>query len=191
MASPKEEKEDLRRIQFLNEVRRCLESLKVNNDYGIIVRTVAFDSEHLEQLNERSRLPAIHIMHGAMVTIDEGPTETQIGDLGDIVEVFPVLLRCTVKGPEPGENEKLSENEKIEKKSFQAIKLRHAVEKVLVGLPGQYVLRIIEENKNGGIVDTKLTSFSLPKVQENWGSPWLEIEMNYEIIHTYRKGRPV
>lgn len=172
--------EDLRRIAFLSSVHRRLLLLTEDpNDFGIVVPTVAFDAQHLEELDERARLPSIHVMQGSVGAIDEGPTPDG-GDLGDIVEIFPVLLRCTVKGPTPGEDEKL-----IEKKSFQAIRLRHGVEKVLVGRPGQNVLGV------PGIVDTSLTTFALPQVRENWGSPWLAIEFNYHIIHTYRKGEPV
>ena len=171
---------DLRRIEFLNAVHRRLLLLSANpNDFGIVVPTVAFDAQHLEELDERSRLPSIHIMQGSVGAIDEGPTP-EGGDLGDIVEVFPILLRCTVKGPTPAEDPN-----KIERKSFQAIRLRHGVEKVLVGRPGQNVLGV------PGIMDTMLTTFSLPQVRENWGSPWLAIEFNYHIIHTYRKGEPV
>ena len=172
--------EDLRRIEFMKAVHLRLLLLSDNpNDFGIVVPTVAFDAQHLEELDERSRLPSIHIMQGSVGEIDEGPTP-DLGDLGDIVEVFPVLLRCTVKGPTHDEDPEL-----IEKKSFQAIRLRHGVEKVLVGRPGQNVLGV------SGIVDTSLKTFALPQVRENWGSPWLEIEFNYHIIHTYRKGEPV
>lgn len=171
---------DLRRIEFMKAVHLRLLLLTDNpNDFGIVVPTVAFDAQHLEELDERSRLPSIHIMQGSVGAIDEGPTP-EAGDLGDIVEVFPVLLRCTVKGPAPDEDEKL-----IERKSFQAIRLRHGIEKVLVGRPGQNVLGV------PGIVDTSLTTFALPQVRENWGSPWLAIEFSYHIIHTYRKGEPV
>lgn len=171
---------DLRRIEFMKAVHLRLLLLSNDpNDFGIVVPTVAFDAQHLEELDERSRLPSIHIMQGSVGAIDEGPTP-DTGDLGDIVEVFPVLLRCTVKGPTHGEDEKL-----IEKKSFQAIRLRHGIEKVLVARPGRNVLGV------PGIVDTSLTTFSLPQVRENWGSPWLAIEFNYHIIHTYRKGEPV
>ena len=117
-------------------------------------------------------------MQGAVGAIDEGPTDDG-GDLGDIVEVFPVLLRCTVKGPTPSEDPN-----KIERKSFQAIRLRHAVESVLVSRVGN-VLGV------DGIEDTMLSTFTLPQVRENWGSPWLAIEFNYNIIHSYRKGEPV
>lgn len=171
---------DLRRIEFMKAVHlRLLQLTEDPNDFGIVVPTVAFDAQHLEELDERARLPSIHVMQGSVGTVQEGPTP-EAGDLGDIVEVFPVTLRCTVKGPTPGEDEKL-----IEKKSFQAIRLRHGVEKVLVGRPGQNVLGV------PGIVDTTLTTFALPQVRENWGSPWLAIEFNYHIIHTYRKGEPV
>ena len=171
---------DLRRIEFMKAVHLRLLLLSDDpNDFGIVVPTVAFDAQHLEELDERSRLPSIHIMQGSVGAIDDGPTP-DAGELGDIVEIFPVLLRCTVKGPIPGEDEKL-----IEKKSFQAIRLRHGVEKVLVARPGRNVLGV------PGIVDTSLTTFSLPQVRENWGSPWLAIEFNYHIIHTYRKGEPV
>ena len=171
---------DLRRIEFLNAVHNRLLLLSANpNDFGIVVPTVAFDAQHLEELDERSRLPSIHIMQGSVGAIDEGPTP-EGGDLGDIVEVFPILLRCTVKGPTPAEDPN-----KIERKSFQAIRLRHAVESVLVSRPGNNVLGV------PGIMDTMLTTFSLPQVRENWGSPWLAIEFNYHIIHTYRKGEPV
>ena len=171
---------DLRRIEFMKAVyQRLLLLTNDPNDFGIVVPTVAFDAQHLEELDERSRLPSIHVMQGSVGAIDEGPTPDG-GDLGDIVEIFPVLLRCTVKGPAPDEDEKL-----IERKSFQAIRLRHGVEKVLVGRPGQNVLGV------PGIVDTSLTTFLLPQVRENWGSPWLAIEFNYHIIHTYRKGEPV
>lgn len=171
---------DLRRIEFMKAVHQRLLLLTDDpNDFGIVVPTVAFDAQHLEELDERSRLPSIHVMQGSVGAIEEGPTPDG-GDLGDIVEIFPVLLRCTVKGPTPGEDEKL-----IEKKSFQAIRLRHGVEKVLVGRPGQNVLGV------PGIVDTSLTTFALPQVRENWGSPWLAIEFTYHIIHTYRKGEPV
>ena len=171
---------DLRRIEFMKAVHLRVLLLKEDpNDFGIVVPTVAFDAQHLEELDERSRLPSIHIMQGSVGTIDEGPTAAG-GDLGDIVEIFPVVLRCTVKGPVPGEDENV-----IERKSFQAIRLRHGVEKVLVGRPGQNVLGV------PGIIDTSLTTFALPQVRENWGSPWLAIEFNYHIIHTYRKGEPV
>lgn len=171
---------DLRRIEFMKAVHLRLLLLSEDpNNFGIVVPTVAFDAQHLEELDERSRLPSIHIMQGSVGAIDKGPTD-EGGDLGDIVEVFPVLLRCTVKGPTPDEDPNL-----IERKSFQAIRLRHGIEKVLVGRPGQDVLGV------PGIVDTMLTTFSLPQVKENWGSPWLAIEFNYHIIHTYRKGEPV
>ena len=173
---------DLRRIEFLSAVHRRLQMLSTDpNAFGIVVPTVAFDAQHLEELDERSRLPAIHVMQGSVGAIDEGPTP-EGGDLGDIVEVFPVLLRCTVKGPTPAEE---ALDPPIEKKSFQAIRLRHGVEKVLVGRPGQDVLGV------PGIIDTRLSTFSLPQVRENWGSPWLAIEFNYHILHAYRKGEPV
>ena len=173
---------DLRRIEFLSAVHSRLKMLSKpdsKDKFGIFVPTVAFDAQHLEELDERSRLPSIHVMQGSVGAIDEGPTP-EGGDLGDIVELFPVLLRCTVKGPTPAEDP-----ERIERKSFQAVRLRHGVEKVLVGRPGQNVLGV------PGIIDTSLSTFSLPQVRENWGSPWLAIEFNYLILHAYRKGEPV
>ena len=171
---------ELRRIAFLKAAHRRLLLLQQDpNDFGVVVPTVAFDAQHLEELDERSRLPSIHIMQGIDGVIEEGPTDKG-GDLGDIVETFPILLRCTVKGPTPGEDPK-----KIERKSFQAIRLRHGVESVLVGHCGNNVLGV------PGICNLMLTSFSLPQVTENWGSPWLHIEFTYHIIHTYRKGEPV
>ena len=174
--------EELRRIAFLKAVYRRLLLLScpsAEEQYSICVPTVAFDAHHLENLDERRLLPAIHIMQGASGVIDEGPTP-DFGDLGDIVELYPILLRCTVKGPTQSEDPQL-----IEGKSFQAIRLRHGVESVLIGRGGNNVLGV------PGVLDTKLTEFSLPHVQENWGSPWLVIEFNYYIRHTYRKGEPV
>lgn len=171
---------ELRRIDFLKAVHRRLLMLSEDpNDFGIVVPTVAFDAQHLEELDDRSRLPSIHIMQGSEGLIEEGPTVAG-GDLGDIVEMYPILLRCTVKGPAPSEDSRL-----IERKSFQAIRLRHGIESVLVGRSGMDVLGV------PGILDAVLSEFSLPQVLENWGSPWLAIEFSYYIRHVYRKGEPV
>lgn len=171
---------ELRRIAFLKAVHRRLQLLSVDpNEFGIVVPTVAFDAQYLEEIDERERLPSIHITQGPAGVINEGPTDDG-GDLGDIVEVFPVLLRCAVKGPTHSEDPK-----EIDRKSFQAIQLRHGVESVLVGRSGVDVLGV------EGILRTMLTTFTLPQVRENWGSPWLAIEFNYHIIHSYRRGEPV
>ena len=45
---------DLRRIEFLTAVHRRLLLLSDDpNEYGIVVPTVAFDAQHLEELDER------------------------------------------------------------------------------------------------------------------------------------------
>ena len=169
-----------RRELFLDEVKSQLELLKENpNDYGIIVPTVALDAEMFEYLDERNKLPAIHIMLGSRGT-KQKPGQGEAGKyetLSEVGEVFPILIRGTVKGFDPKTD---SDSDKtIETKSIQAVRLHYAIETVLsrdvfVGIPG--------------VRDAFLEEFSHPGVRERWGSPHAILEFNFYIIHTYEGG---
>lgn len=165
-----------RREMYLDEVKTQLEMLKdEDNEYGFHVPTVEMDAEMFEYLDERDRLPAIHIMQGARGTKHmPGQGEGRSATLSEVTEVFPILIRGTVKGFDPKTDS--DSDKEIPTKSIQAVRLHYAIESVLdrgtfEGLPGVY--------------QSFLEEFSHPGVRERWGSPHAILEFNFYILHTY------
>ena len=163
-----------RREFYLEEIKRQCDLLKVEgNAYGFVVKTVALDAEHYENLEDRSRLPAVHIMHGMRGTKREaGQAQGRHAMLNEVTEVMPILIRGTVMGPQAGESS-------IDTKSVQILRLHAAIERVLSrdvldGMPG--------------VDKTYFEDFSFPGVRESWGSSFAIIEFNLYIIHTYEGG---
>ena len=202
--------EVLRRKKFLSHTRDRLSLLQPATDgtddakkaadaktisaYRLLVSTVSLEATALEALNDRSKLPALHIMQGPGLVRHAGP-HGGFGSLGDTVEYYPVLIRGTVKGPSP---EDPPGSGVIPAKDDQMLDLMFAVERLLVGTD---ITEMGDEEFQrqrfggflgiAGVEDVALGMSLQPRLREDWGTPWSIIEFHYLITHVFRKGEVV